>query len=118
MVGGQFRLDREAIPQVISDLTEARRHLVELISQVDSLAGHGLVGGDEVSRNAAEQLRRLGLEPAPGSLVTAAHEYLAAVDDAIDALQTMLQLYGRADEITLPAPADFAATVRPGFGPV
>lgn len=116
MIGGQFRLDAEAIPQVVSDLTEARRHLVELISRVDDLTVHGPVGADEVSRNVIEQLRRVGLEPEPGSLATAARDYLAAIDQAIEALQTMLTRYARADEFVLPAAADFHATVRPGFG--
>lgn len=118
MAGGQFRLDPEAMPQIVSDLREARQHLVELISEVGMLVDHGPVGGDEVSRNVVHQFKRLGLDSEPGSLGTAARSYLAAMDESIAALETMLKDYLRADEFVLPAAADFDGTVRPGHGSV
>lgn len=105
MVDGQFRLDHESMPQVISDLTEARSHLAELLGQLGTLTEHGPVGADEVSRNFVAQLRRLGVAAEPGSLAAAAESYLAAMDDSIAALQDMVKHYRRADEAGFPAPA-------------
>lgn len=116
MLGGQFRLDPESMPQVLSDLTEARRHLAELIGQLGTLEEHGPAGADEVSRNFVHQLRGLGLSAEPGSLAAAADSYLAAMDDSIAALYDMVRHYRRADEFTFPAPADLDLSGRPGAG--
>lgn len=102
MFGGHFRLDAETAPRVVAELSEAREHLVRLLADLAELPELGPVGADEVSRMAVAQFQRLGAGDEPGSLATVGQRYLTGIDAAIDAQQTMIGEYRRADEFVPP----------------